>query len=139
MVMSLHTIEGYPNYTVDCYGGVSGPRGHLLVPCPTSKGYMSVSLCGDYTPRTKAHSVHRLVAEAFLSGRAGEVNHKDANKRHNEWHNLEWISSTGNKLHATAFGLYPTGPNHYRYKDGTSDRGRVARRKATLETYQGRK
>ena len=137
MVMCPRSIEGYPNYMVDCYGGVSGPKG-MLKPNPNSRGYCNVSLVSWSGGRkVKSHHVHRLVAAVFCAGASEEVNHIDRNKQHNAWHNLEWTTSSANKHHATAFGLYPTGANHYRYKDGSSDRGRVARRQATLYHYQG--
>ena len=135
MVMCPRSIEGYPGYTVDCYGGVHGPSGRMLRPQTNSRGYSQVSLCGNYRPRAKSHAVHTLVARHFLDVSGAEVNHKDCAKSSNAWHNLEWVSSSANKLHATAHGLYPVQGNHYKYVDGSSDRGRIARRQATLNQY----
>ena len=136
MVMCPRLIEGYPLYSVDCYGGISGPKG-MLKGNLNSRGYVNVSLVRHNPRRVMSHSVHRLVATAFCLPLNKEVNHIDTNKVHNSWYNLEWLTSSENKLHATALGLYPTGPAHYKFKDGSSDRGRVARRAATKANYQG--
>lgn len=50
----------------------------------------------------KAKSVHRLVAEAFLSNQDSlpEVNHIDGNTLNNKVTNLEWCSKSYNSKHA---------------------------------------
>ncbi|MFT8756944.1 NUMOD4 domain-containing protein [Leuconostoc pseudomesenteroides] len=55
------------------------------------KGYMRVSLSGQ-GGKKKMHSVHRLVALAFLPNPENfeEVNHRDFNKENNRVENLEW-------------------------------------------------
>ena len=56
---------------------------------------------------TKKYSVHRLVAEAFISNpfKLEQVNHKDGNKLNNNVDNLEWISQKNNIRHAYKTGL----------------------------------
>jgi hypothetical protein len=51
--------------------------------------------------------VHILVAVAFIPNPSNlrEVNHKDLNPKNNMVHNLEWVSSKGNKLHARKNGV----------------------------------
>lgn len=52
--------------------------------------------------------VHRLVAEAFCLHKLldmKEVNHIDGNKYNNYSSNLEWCTSSDNKLHAFKLGL----------------------------------
>lgn len=68
--------------------------------------YLSVSLHG------KTYSVHRLVAQTFLSNLENKatVNHKDGNKWNNLVSNLEWATQRENNLHAFATGL-----NHIDY------------------------
>jgi NUMOD4 motif/HNH endonuclease len=65
-----------------------------------SKEYYSVALCKD--GKVIRNSVHVLVAKAFVPGYAPglEVNHKDGNKKNNYYKNLEWITKSGNKIHA---------------------------------------
>lgn len=52
-------------------------------------------------------SIHRLVAKAFIPNPDGlkDVNHKDGDKTNNRVDNLEWISRSGNVLHAISNGL----------------------------------
>lgn len=70
-----------------------------------NSGYLLVHLHKD-NKRT-ARTVHTLVADAFLSG-SGEVNHTDGVKTNNCLSNLEYVTSSQNKIHAVSLGLYPT-------------------------------
>jgi hypothetical protein len=51
--------------------------------------------------------VHRLAAKTFIDNpdNLPEVNHKDGDKLNNSMSNLEWITSSGNKIHAYKNGL----------------------------------
>lgn len=46
--------------------------------------------------------VHRLVAKHFIKNPMNkkEVNHKDCNKQNNNISNLEWVTSSENRIHA---------------------------------------
>lgn len=71
----------------------------------TNSGYFIVHLHLDN--KRKAHTVHTLVARAFIPNPEGlpEVNHRDGRKSNCRTINLEWSTSSGNKLHAVEHGL----------------------------------
>jgi len=71
----------------------------------STKGYPSIQLRKD--GRRRRHSVHVLVAEAFLGPRPPGliVNHKDTSKVNNQVSNLEWTTYLENSQHAAAHGL----------------------------------
>jgi hypothetical protein len=77
--------------------------GRVLAVQLQNSGYLIVHLHAD--GKRVVRLVHRLVAEAFLDGSGDEVNHDSGVKTDNRASNLEWQSSTGNKLHAVAAGL----------------------------------
>lgn len=68
-------------------------------------GYHQVRI--GTTGNQKTVCVHRLVAGAFCHNPNGfnDVNHIDGNKANNNSCNLEWISRSGNVIHAISLGL----------------------------------
>jgi len=80
-------------------------KGCVLVKNKKKTGYFTVDLCKDSTVKTT--NVHRIVAETFIPKVAGKryVNHKDGNKENNNVSNLEWVTSSENRLHAFKTGL----------------------------------
>lgn len=50
----------------------------------------------------KKHPIHRLVAKCFIPNpdNKREVNHKDGNKHNNHVNNLEWVTTSENRIHA---------------------------------------
>lgn len=62
-------------------------------------GYVQLPLRKD--GKTKLHTVHRLVAMAFLPNQDKEVNHIDGVKSNNLLGNLEWSNRRQNALHST--------------------------------------
>ena len=83
--------------------------GRILKPAKASKDkrcdYLRVSLSKDNFVRQ--FSVHRIVAEHFVNRNDGcdFVNHIDGNKHNNSAENLEWVTASGNKMHAVYTGL----------------------------------
>jgi NUMOD4 motif/HNH endonuclease len=68
-------------------------------------GYLTVELFKNSVG--KKFGVHRLVAMVFISNPQSkrEVNHLNGIKNNNFANNLEWSTSSENKLHAIATGL----------------------------------
>lgn len=114
MEVSRRSIEGYEGrYSVTCDGRVwSHPKKTngkgLYLKTASNRGYRTVSLV-DANGRVKTASVHRLVANAFLSKVKGKhfVNHLNGKKDDNSVENLEWCTSSENELHAHRTGLHP--------------------------------
>ena len=95
--------EGH--YQVSNFGRVKsikfGKERILKLRTDKKTGYLHVVLCKD--GKTKAFTVHRLVAEAFLPNPHNYpcVNHKDENKQNNNVSNLEWCSTLYNNTYGT--------------------------------------
>ena len=73
-----------------------------LAPAKSSNGYLSVMLFRD--GKSKRHSVHALVAKAFVKNKSDgtEVNHKNGDKMDNRAQNLEWCTKSENAQHAVS-------------------------------------
>lgn len=84
--------------TLNRWGGITDRRYNgCILPCSTNKvGYVSVVIGGF------GRFVHRLVAQSFIPNPLDlpEANHKDGVRNHNSEDNLEWVTSTDNKLHS---------------------------------------
>ena len=66
-----------------------------------NSGYLSVSLSKD--GKRKTYSIHRLVAQAFISNPNNllEINHIDEDKTNNRVENLEWCTKQYNNNYGT--------------------------------------
>ena len=82
----------------------------FLKPFKDRQGYLYVELSNDDKIMVK-FSLHRMVAQFFIPNpdNLPEVNHKFGNKEDNDYRSLEWISSSGNSLHAERTGLRNNG------------------------------
>lgn len=81
-------------------------QGKVVTPQQRQHGYLAVWLYGNggNNGRSgKQYSVHRIVAEAFISNPNGyeEVNHINENKTDNRSCNLEWCTHRENSIHGT--------------------------------------
>ena len=78
--------------------------GRILTPALHKSGYEVVNLWRNN--KGKVHSVHRLVAMAFVPGdHSLSVNHIDGDKRNNTPSNLEWVTLAENTRHQWDTGL----------------------------------
>lgn len=86
-------------------GEVFSRLGRRLSQHLSNAGYLRVELHSDGS--AKKHSVHRLVALAFVPNPDGKecVNHIDGVKTNNAAANLEWVTRSENQKHAYALGL----------------------------------
>lgn len=90
-----------PRYQVSNLGHVKGQKGNILKGTQTDAGYKKVGLYKNGKGTFKY--IHRMVLETFLPNENSEklqVNHKDGDKSNNTLENLEWVTSSENKIHA---------------------------------------
>lgn len=95
-------IDGYVGlYQVSSLGRVKNVRFNRFLNDNREYGYARVELFKD--GKGKHHSIHRLVATAFVPNPHNLpcVNHKDENKRNNRADNLEWCSHSYNNCYGT--------------------------------------
>ena len=101
-VSNMGNIKSVDRYVPHKTFGKKFCKGHMMSTHTSNSGYETVNLCKDN--RYKSHSVHRLVAVAFIPicDSAGmEVNHKDENKKNNSVWNLEWVTHSENNSYGT--------------------------------------
>lgn len=95
-------------YLLHSTGVITNHNGRVLLGKLTKLGYreLTLSIDGAHIYRL----LHRLVALSFIPNPCSytEVNHIDGNKDNNHVDNLEWCTSSQNKLHARDSGLSST-------------------------------
>lgn len=124
VVEEWRPVVGYEElYSVSSLGRVrseGGGQGRLscpllMVAAINPNGRERLTLCKN--GKKTYHSVHKLVAEAFLGPRPSGlvVNHKDGCRRNNRAANLEYLTSAENEEHAKQHGLKASGLRSGRY------------------------
>jgi hypothetical protein len=108
-------IEGYEGlYQVSNLGRVNNVVRNKIktLSLHTKTGYFFVHLYKDNTEKNK--SVHRLVAETFISNNDKKlcVNHKNSNRLDNTVQNLEYCTHSENTQHAYDNGRCKSGELH---------------------------
>lgn len=80
-------------------------NGRVLRPVRSSNGYRIFGL--HFAGERKNILVHRAVAECFIGPcpEGMQVNHKDGDKLNNAATNLEYVTVSGNQIHALQHGL----------------------------------
>lgn len=93
-------IPGYPRYFSSTLGRILGPSGKILKASNNGHGYWKVSLCVG--GKVYQRYVHILTALTWILNPDDlpEVNHKDGITSYNAKDNLEWVTKSGNNLHA---------------------------------------
>lgn len=92
----------FEGYGIDSEGNVWSFKGETktkVKPREDKDGYLRVNLADQGASKNgfKEVYIHKLVAQAFLSGSAGkEIHHKDGNKRNNKTSNLEFATKSEN-------------------------------------------
>lgn len=110
----------------------------ILRPAPTSRGYLSVQLYFDASPkRGKSYCVHDLVATAFIGPKPEglQVDHGKRGKLCNALTNLEYVTPQENIRRAESAGLipHPQGAAHANAKL-TWEQAREIRKRGRSET-----
>ena len=98
-------ITNFENYVVARDGSVTNTNtGRVLKPNLNENGYLYVSFWKNN--RNNPHSVHRLVALAYIPNPDNKpfVNHIDANRSNPHVDNLEWCTQSENIQHAYRLG-----------------------------------
>jgi hypothetical protein len=94
-------INGYENYEVSEEGQVRNIKTGKILKAFERQGYMRVKLTKDKKGYTA--SVHRLIAEAFISNPENKpfIDHIDRNRNNNNILNLRWATSCENAQNQT--------------------------------------
>lgn len=104
-VSSLGRIRSLDRYVGHRWGGQAFKKGKIKKTNIGKNGYMLVRLSSP--EKSKTHTVHRLVAKAFISNTKNKpmVNHKDGNRLNNKVENLEWATAKENINHGAGVEL----------------------------------
>lgn len=117
-------IDGFPNYAISNTGNVISLQRTFTDSIRTRTWYRKILKGGIsrghrealiYDAENNIHKTvwyHRLVANYFLEKPSSQhvVNHNDGNKLNNHVSNLEWVTSSENRLHAiNVLGHVPKG------------------------------
>jgi hypothetical protein len=101
----LKVLDLFSGYTICEDGEITSRFGRVVKQQKSNVGYWRVELWTN--GKGRKHSVHRLLAQAFLPNSEGKphVNHIDGDKGNNCLSNLEWTTQSENQLHAYRTGL----------------------------------
>jgi hypothetical protein len=121
--MEYREIKGYPNYMISNSGMVLNMSRNKHLKNVLADRYLVVLLYSNGI--RKMHYVHRLVANAFCNKESGKdcVNHIDLNRENNNYLNLEWVTSSENRIHYV---------KSKKYKPATYSKERIEKLKESL-------
>lgn len=97
----LDCIETNRPYQISNHGRILGPNGRLHNNSVSDSGYVQSTI------ESHKYKLHILVAQTFLPNPENLpcVNHIDGNKANPHFENLQWITFSGNSIHAGETGL----------------------------------
>lgn len=107
-------IKEHESYSVSTLGRVWSAKNGLLKTPLNNCGYPTLNLCKNGI-RFK-WLVHRLMMVAFMPNpeKKKEVNHINGIRNDNRLENLEWVTSSENKIHRRDVLNHPLGYHHNR-------------------------
>ena len=107
MVSNFGRIKSLPRTRKCGYGKTASVKERVLKYKIDKYGYAIYGLSKN--GKSKSHTIHRLVALAFIFNPypilLNQINHKDGNKLNNCLENLEWCDCTYNNREAVRIGL----------------------------------
>lgn len=111
-VSNLCRIKSLPRYRRCGLDSGYVTKEKIMAHVDDKQGYKIIRFSKDGIP--KAMKVHRIIAETFIPNpfNKKEVNHINGIKFDNIVENLEWATSSENRLHAFDIGLQPKGNLH---------------------------
>ena len=104
-VSSLGRVRSEDRHAINSSGVEMFYKGRVLKGSMVKGRYFTVVLAKE--GKNKTHSVHALVAEAFIKKPKLQVNHINGDKRNNSTENLEWCTRSENIKHAIRSDLLP--------------------------------
>lgn len=121
-------IDGFANdFEISIHGQIRRVAGHdcagrfrkekLIKQYTSRSGYRFSCIAANHVKRTVL--IHRALLMSFVGSPPElhfQCNHKDGNKTNNALENLEWVSPSGNHIHAIENGLKPIMERHYKAK-----------------------
>ena len=117
-----HPVPNHPGYMCDRLGNVYKPNGQRITPFESS-GYDQVYMRNDDDKRS-IKGVHQVVMMTFGDDEyypGCVVHHKDENKKHNTWDNLEVESRSDHSRHHAD----PQRLRDYIAKNGPANKGKT--------------